>query len=535
MAKLTDSARAAISAELSGAAHGQRTATADRLAATYGVSRSMIYDAAALKGTPRPRARRIQDVEEWVRTAVRRAHLAPDPVPLDLAVRACVAAGELPPEAGDVPIQTLRRVRRELGLVQQPKRTRRLSAQWPMQVLLVDGSTSNYLTIVDAHGEDDWRLRLHRKPVAVATGYKNKPVSRHRLRLQVVGVWDRCTGLSLARYHAARGEDAVGVASALCFFLAGGHPAGMPLRGVPDEVWSDGGSLVRSNAARDLLERLDVNVDRGPPYVKYRQGGVERPWRTQWLRFERSLFMLRSPEILLSELNARLMRYCVEEGRRPARTAHPDGRRWSRADAFAGLLHRRPAPLRELPDNPMRTLARTVRRKIDSQGIVRVDGKEFECPDWHSKWVSVRLALASGDGGRIVVEDDATGERRECPLLVPTPHGEIKAVPATALDKLLAEDAPEWPGADVYGGEEPTSNVVPLPPKTAPAAELDDPLDADRLPSIDAAMLLLAERCPGLSAAALAKLRAAIERTGASRAAVEDLAAEIAASVGGGG
>ena len=68
-----------------------------------------------------------------------------------------------------------------------------------------------------------------------------------------------------------------------------------------------------------------------------------------------------------------------------------------------------------------------------------------------------------------------------------------------------------------------------MPPRTTPAAELADPLDADRLPSLDAAMRLFAGLCPGLSAAALAAVREEIGRAGLSRAAVEELARDVSA------
>lgn len=527
---MSEAQRAAVRDELTAAPRGRRVATADRLAAQYGVSRSAIYAAARLHGTKRSRGHR-PEYAEWTRIAVRRSHLAPEPVPLDLAVRACVAAGELPPEAAEMPLGTMRRIRRELGLVARPKRTHRLSAEWPGQVVLIDGSTSQRLSVVE-QVDGDWLLKLHRVPPGVARGYKNKPLAAHRQRLQAVGLWDRCTGLSIARYHVAAGESAIGVAETLCWALAGGHPAGQPMRGVPDELWSDGGPLVRSGATRDLLERLDVDVDRGPAYAKERQGGVERPWRTQWSRFERSLYLRADDTILLSELNGRLMRYGIEEARRASRAPRPDGSRWSRAEAWRVLAGRRPTPLRELPPEPLRTLAREVRRKLDRNGILRVDGAEYECRDWHDRWVVVRLALVGG-GDAVTIEDDASGERRECPRWRPRPHGEIAAVPATPLDRLLAEDAPAWPGADPYEAGDAPANVVALPPRTAPAAELADPLDADRLPSLDAAMRLFSGICPGLSARSLAAVRAEIERAGLSRAAVVELARDIAAPRGG--
>lgn len=519
---MSATAAAAIRAALEGAPRGRKTAEARRLAELHGVSVSTVYAAARLGGPRRVRAPRA-DYEAWVTIAVRLAHLAPDPVPLDLAIRAGVQAGDLPPEALDMPIQTARRVRRRLGLVRRRRRARKLAAQWPMQQLLIDGSSSERLSVVE-QVQDDWLLRLvpHRRS---AQGYKNKPLFADRLRLLVYGLWDRCSGLALSRYAVARGENAAGAAEFLCWALAGGHPPGMPMRGVPTELWSDQGALVKAAHTRDLLDRLDVEPVLGPPESHERMGGVERPWRTQWERFERALYLRRGREILFSELNARLMTYCVEMARRAARTPHPDGRRWSRADCWTAMLARRPERLRELPPDPMRTLAREVRRRVDRQGIVRVDGAQYEVPDWHDKWVTVRLALA--DGGKVVVEDDEGG-RRECARWTPRPAGEIAPAPATPLDRLLADPvADDWPGADVYGEPRPT-NVVPLPPRTAPPAPLADPLDADALPSLDAAWRAFAAIYPWPLSPAN---RAAVERrlAGLSLADAEALARDLAA------
>ena len=362
MSGLTPSIVAMIRGALDEAPHGQRTMLADQLAATYGVSRSAVYRAAARGGASRRRAATRPEYRAWVPIAVAAAHRAPEhPIPLDVAIDACVAAGDLPPEATEMPLATAYRLRREMGLAGGPRRHARMHADWPMQAVQVDGSTSHHLRVVRALPDGDWLLQLYRRPWSAA-GYKNRPLGPHRERVLVYGAWDMCTGLTVARYCVSRGEDAIGMLSFLCWALGAehGHP-GIPLHGVPDEVWSDLGPFARSRPARDLLERLGVPVRKGRPYQKSRMGGIERQWRSMWTRFERSLFLRQDAEIRLSELNGRLIEYIAREaGRRVSRTPLADGRRASRAAAWTALTATaRPAdrPLHRLPLDPLRTLA----------------------------------------------------------------------------------------------------------------------------------------------------------------------------------
>ena len=126
---LGDAARRTIAEEMSSAPHGTRVATAERLAAVYGVSPSTIYKAASVGG-PKRRGRTAARPEyrEWTRVAVRLAAKAPKPIPLDLAVEGGIESGLLPREAAAMPLGTARRITRELGLSPTRKRTRRMHA-----------------------------------------------------------------------------------------------------------------------------------------------------------------------------------------------------------------------------------------------------------------------------------------------------------------------------------------------------------------------------------------------------------------------
>ena len=255
-----------------------------------------------------------------------------------------------------MPLQTLRRLRRELDLNPRPKRTHQLHAAFPMEAVQLDASTSEYLVVDRANkGEgDEVRLVLHQEP-GPASGYKNKPLGPDRLRVVVYGLWDMCTGMVRSRYTVARGENSVDALDFLCWALAPAADPRVVLHGVPEDLWSDQGPLVKSALAQDLLERLDVNVVTGKPYLKERMGGVERANRTRWARFERQLFLRPEPSITLGEVNARIEQFEIaENGRWTARTP-VDGRLLNRTASWVALVNRRPAdrPLRRLPDNPL--------------------------------------------------------------------------------------------------------------------------------------------------------------------------------------
>lgn len=395
-----------------------------------------------------------------------------------------------------------------------------------MQAVQIDGSSSEHLVVAEDLGGGDYLLKLHRRPYA--SGYKNKPVRADRLRVLVYGLWDMCTGCAISDYVVAKGENAFDAMEFFCMACGPKDDPRVVMRGLPDDLWTDQGPLFKHAAARDLLERLDVNLVTGEPYAKERMGGVERAHRTRWSRFERALFLRRENTIALSELRARLREFEIRENaRRPSRTP-VGGREVARASAWAALTAARPKdnPLREPPPNPIETLARAARRKIDVNGIVRWRGEQYECADWHDRWVIARQGL--GGGGDLTLEDEATGERRPARRYRPRPYGDIRSSPATPLEKLERENI-ETAGADIYAPTGEAPKVVPMPARTAPAAPLDDPLDASRCASLDEAMALFAEIYPWrLSAENRALAVGRIEEAGLKRDAIVELAQDLA-------
>ena len=377
---------------------------------------------------------------------------------------------------------------------------------------------------------DDWLLKLHRRPTP-ASGYKNRPLKPHRQRVGVYGLWDMCTGYVLSRYYVERGETALGALEFLMWAFGQEKDERLVLHGVPDDLWSDLGPLARSESADDLLKRLGIALITGEPYNKARMGGVEGGHKIRWQAFEPTLFHRGSETILLSELNDRLNEFLIRENDIRLSRTPVAGRPASRAAAWTALTNARPAtnPLRRLPESPLETLAREARRKIDVTGMVRWGGAAYECDGWHDRWVIARRA--ADDSGDLVLEDEATGERRTARRYQPRPYGTIRSAPASERDKLQAEHQNLAVAVDLYAPKPaPASNVTPMPVRSAPAAALENPLAADGLPGIDDAMRLFQSLFPyPVSAASLRLVRARIEEEGLSRQAVTELAQELSA------
>ena len=529
---LSDSACATIRDTLRDTPHGERGAVVARLANTFDRSPSVVYARAELQGAPRPRAATHPERRTWTPIVVAWSNRAPEPAPLDDAAEAAVVAGDLPIEALAVPLKAWEKLRRELGLVAAPKRTHTLNADYPMQAVLFDASTSKYLVVDnDAGTGDATRLKLHRKPTP-SSGYKNKQLPADRRRVVGYGIWDMCTGVVRARYTVARGENALDSMEFLCWALARSEDRRVVLHGVPDDLWVDQGSLIKASITRDLIERLDINPVVGKPYDKPRMGGVERSHRTRFKRFETSLFFRASDYITLGELNARLAEFEIRESARRFSRTRVDGRLCPRARAWAPLMRLRPAdnPLRELPEKPAATLAREGVRKINTNGIIHYQGVLYESTDWHACWVTVHQAV---DGSGDLTISNKTGDKRIARRHARRAYGDVRTTPATPLEKLVAaaaaqDEAGDRKGADINAPEAAARTVVPMPAPTAPPAPLENPLDAGRCRDLDEAMALFVSLHPQpLSGEQHARVKALIEKAGLDRQAVTAMANEL--------
>ena len=537
MGGIGEEGRREIREALAAAPHGRKGRAAKDLAGRFGCSVGTVYRAAGLGGAPRLREPLKPEYRGWVEHAVALAHRAQPPAALDLAIESAVAAGGLPREALAMPIGTAYRIARELGYRPPARRTQRLHADWPLQAVQVDGSTSKHLVPERELEGGDWLLKVHRKPTP-ASGYKNKPLGAHRMRAVCYGVWDMCTGLARADYVVAQGESALDALTVMLALLGEGDDPARPLAGVPENLWHDNGPLFKSDATRGLLSRIGIAVVPGPPYRKERQGGVERSWRTLWQRFEASILLEERTSIALSELRRRLADFERRQGRLPSRTPVDGVQAVSRARAWRELAHRRPAdkPLRRLPPNALQTLFKEAERRLDRNGILRWDGREWECLDWHLKKVLVREPL-DGGGERLTLEDPGTGERSLATPYRPRAYGQVRGQRKDQLERLRERLQPV--GGAVYGREaapaaqpEGDGKVVHLAARLREAEELENPLDAERHPSLQAAMAAFAGLYPyPLSPADRQAVERRLAELGLARAAVAELASSLLAAI----
>lgn len=526
---LDATAIAHIQTVLHDAPHGHKRRLIAALAGQYAVSASTIYRVAGRGGARRRRPGRA-DYRDWITVLSALRHQVDPPLPMDLALEAAITGGSLPAEAADMPLGTAHRLEREMHLVAEPRRTQRIHADYPLQAIQFDGSTSKFITVAEPLSDGDWALKLHRKPTPLS-GYKNKPLAAHRQRIIYYGLTDICTGYSQVSCRVARGESSTDAVTALVEMLT-------PL-GVPDDLWIDQGPLFKTQATIDLINRLGIAIITGRAYQKERMGQVENRWKTLWRRFESSLFVdlsARQNGLTLSRLQARLTHYIERENSlRISRTDIIPGQSAPRAQAFTALMSRRPAerPLRHLPDNALATLYREDERVIDRSGIVRWENGEYECKDWHQRRVRVRQSLTAPD--TLTLEDIKTGERSIARPIQRRAYGEVRGVPVSALDKL--RDAPVPAGRDPYTERMAgPANVQALRPRRAAAAAIDNPLDADTYAGLDEALADFRRLWPWpLSHHDHQAVSEAIQAAGLTRPAVEALVADLMANVTTGG
>jgi len=532
---LTPTAVTLALAEWLAAAPGTSTATADRLAERLRVSRATLYrafKAAGHEGPKHPRAAKYPERAAWAETLYTlSAKASVGTIALDQCLDAAVRDGLLPPEAALVRCSAYAKLIAQRGFRQTERRGRRLSAEYPLQAVQFDASTSKFFRVLRQINDGaDRLLQIWHRPDP-ASGYKNKPLGEDRERLIHYGQWDMCTGLRHIDVRAALGESGTDAMDYLVTSWVGSADPRDPWRGKPEDLWTDQGPLVKYPPTADLLQRLEVNVIKGKPYDHNRQKGIESGWRTVWARFEGQFFLRCQGKekwtISLSDYAAELREYLVELNAKPARCDAT----LSRRDAWVRLLNQRGGP-RPCPADALETLATEAYRTLDACGVFSWDKVEYEVPKYHSRRVVARRALDGTD--RVIVEIPETGERLEAAPHKPIPYGEWKGSQAL----LPAERAKEagaaltCPTPRYAPAAAAAPNVVHLPPRVQPPAALPDPL------AVATGYLNLSDAMEGFNQIYTGPRLTAFERSlveqsltdrGITRAAVRDLALQLTA------
>jgi hypothetical protein len=261
--------------------------------AVLGISRNAFYREVREWGEMKDRKPRrdkgerkmaIPDLKEKVERLWQLKHRPPPGVRLgstETALIYGVETGQVPPELLGVPIGSLNRMARELGLQANSERQTRWQAAYANQLHQFDSSHSEHFFPVRPDG-DDWILRLRPRRM------KNKE-KVEGLAVIAYGLCDDHSGLRLSRYTVAAGESALGSLEFLKWAWSY-DPGHAPFEGWPDELYVDNGPLVRHKAFDEFAARLGLKVTAHLPYKSRCTGKVENNWRTQWRKFENQYF-----------------------------------------------------------------------------------------------------------------------------------------------------------------------------------------------------------------------------------------------------
>jgi hypothetical protein len=339
-----------------------KTEMVKKWAETLGVTIQTLYKELPVS-KPRKKGKRlimgIEDSAKVVAAIKRRAPAHRGLLGTEQAIKLAIGNGMIPAEMADVATGTFDRVMRDSGVGKTQRRISRFQAERPNELHHVDASSSQYFYIHSELSDGDYMLRIH----SGIAGYKNKPV-QIRLRPWVYGVTDDNSGVHVARYVAAMGESFIDNMQFLAW--AWSKKEGHFFFGLPDKTKGDKGPMNSSDSASEWFARVGIEKDESVPMGKEAHGKIERPWRTQWKRFEEPFFIEsknKKFEITLSELNRRFMIYQEEQNCKPHRYEHTLSRRqvWEKISKYGGAV--------AMPEDAIRTVVRRWSRKVDAAGV----------------------------------------------------------------------------------------------------------------------------------------------------------------------
>jgi len=504
------------------APQGLKTAVVAKWAERLDVAKETLYRALPTSRVRKKGDRLIEGIEAAVSAVAALKRTPPEhlgEISTAQAVELARANGLITEEQALASPGTYDRIMRDMGLNQRQRRIIRFQAERPNQLHHVDASSSKCFFISRKLPDGDFVMKLH----AGVAGYKNKPVPI-RLRPWIYGLTDDHSGVHIARYVAAHGESAGDNMDFLSW--AWGRNDDSFLFGLPEMIKGDCGPMMSSEGAPDWFDRLGIDIDPSEPLSKEAHGKIERPWRSQWQRFELPFFCeseWKKFEISMSEINRRFMLYQDEQNNRSHRFERTISRRqaWERISLYGGAV--------ALPENAIRTVVRRWHRKVDPAGIMSIDNILYEVKGLHDAWVWAYQGVFEN---KMVVVDERTGLKYDVEDFAPNKLGEYSAAPETPHQKSVKQ-ARELTGvSNTLYQEKPAeaANVARFPTRIKETRQLENPLDTDRLPSMEAALREFQTVCGFvLSADDRVAVSDLINQNGLSRKYVVDLALEIQA------
>jgi len=463
--------------EWNSAPYGEKTKIIKKWADLIGCSYKSLY---ACMDTGRKRKKgdyRIQGIEDYARIVHQIKKKPPEhlgEISCDQAIAIAIQEG-LVPDSLRNKVSTINRVARDTGLRKKKRRIQRYQAERPNQMHHVDASSSKCFYIKKELPDGDHILRIH----AGKKGYKNKPVPI-RKRPWIYGLVDDHSGFLVGRYIAALGESAVDNFDFMSY--AWGKNDDKVFFGLPEQLKGDLGPMMRGPAANEFFDRLDIIIDPSTPENKESHGKIERPWRTIWQRFEIPFFGQtdwKKFEITLSELNKRFLNFQQEYNDMPHRYEKDISRRqaWQRINLAGGAV--------AMPEKALSTIAKRIERTVGTDGCFSVDNVIYEVKGLHDAKVYVYQGVFND---KWVVVDKSNGEKYEVENFTPNKIGEFTGHKETPHQKAVKAANDMELSPDLYSTPKDNKNVVQLPTRIKETPIIDDPLETNTYPSMEAAM-----------------------------------------------
>jgi transposase InsO family protein len=519
-----------IIADWKGAGKGQKRKALETWSALLGCNVNTLYRSIPVefKSERKPREQEgiIKGMEDyaWIVAMVKRKPpKGRKELTTDDAIEIAVDNGLIPEEMGKVAISTFNTHMRQMGLNKRTKRRSRYQAEYPNQLHHIDASSSECFYVAKALADGDAILKLDVRP---HKGYKNKPVkTEERLRLWIYGLVDDYSGYHKARYIAAPGESLAHNLDFCCWTWS--------QIGLCEWLKADHGPMMKGEAAKELLSRLEIEIDPSIPYASESHGKIERPWRTMWHRFEVPFFVEnhKTFEIKLSELIRRFDIYQEAYNQRAHRYERTVTRfqAWQRVSLRGGIV--------ALPKDAIKSTIRRYNRTLGSDGCFSINSVLHEVKGLHSEKVWVYEGVFDN---RLVVVSQATGEKYEVEAFSPLTYGEYKA-PKESPHERAVKEAKDLGNIDengnnlglsntLYTDSKDRGNLVVLPPRIKETRRVKDPLDVNTYPSVTEAMRdFITVSGVFLDQENREDIKALIIENGLNRRFVKELALEVAA------
>jgi transposase InsO family protein len=138
-------------------------------------------------------------------------------------------------------------------------------------------------------------------------------------------------------------------------------------RGIPRKLYVDNGSAFRSKHLEYVCARLSIALIHSKPYRPQGRGKIER-----WFKTVRSRFLSRNKAATLGDLNAAFDAWLTQDYQRKVHSATGQ----SPFDRFTSKMH----CLRTAPANLKDYFRKVVRRTVNKDRTVTIDGSLFEAP-----------------------------------------------------------------------------------------------------------------------------------------------------------